>query len=45
MIRIGAALSLLAVLAACETVEGLGRDVEVGGEVIQQSAEEVQDDL
>jgi len=45
MIRIVAALSFVAVLAACETVEGLGRDVEAGGEVIQQSAEEVQDDL
>jgi predicted small secreted protein len=41
--RIPIALLLLALLAACETVEGLGRDLETGGEVIQEQAEEVQE--
>ena len=45
MIRIIALLSVVAALAACETVEGFGQDVEAGGEAIQQSAAEVQDDL
>ena len=39
MIRATAMLLALALLAACETVEGLGRDVETGGEAIQESAE------
>jgi entericidin B len=45
MIRILTALCLISALAACETMEGLGRDVQAGGEAIQQSAEEVQDGL
>jgi predicted small secreted protein len=45
MIRICAALLLLATLSACETMEGLGEDVEAGGEAIQQSAVEAQDGL
>jgi entericidin B len=45
MIRILTALCLISALAACETMEGLGRDVQAGGEAIQQSAEEVQDEL
>ena len=40
-------LLLVAVLglAACETVEGMGRDVEAGGEAIQGASNEVQADL
>jgi predicted small secreted protein len=41
--RIPAVLLLLSLLAACETVEGFGRDVETGGEVIQEQVEDVQE--
>lgn len=44
MIRMTAAFLAIAVLAACETVEGLGQDVEAGGEAIQRTAAEVQDE-
>jgi predicted small secreted protein len=42
MIRISTVLLLLGVLAACETVQGFGRDVQTGGEVIQDSAAEAE---
>lgn len=42
MIRITTALFMLAALAGCETFEGLGEDVEAGGEAIQRTAEDVQ---
>lgn len=32
-------------LAACNTVEGVGRDVQAGGEAIETTADEVQNDL
>jgi predicted small secreted protein len=32
-------------LAACETVEGFGEDVEAGGRVIQDTSDDVQDDI
>lgn len=32
-------------LAACNTVHGAGEDVEAGGEVIQDTADDVQDDM
>lgn len=34
------ALAALLLASACETVEGLGRDMEKGGENIEQSAQE-----
>lgn len=37
-------IALLA-LAACETVKGVGRDVQGTGQVITQGAREVQNDL
>lgn len=37
-------LALLA-LAACETVQGVGRDVQTGGEIVEDAADEVQDEL
>ncbi|MEL7253943.1 MAG: entericidin A/B family lipoprotein [Pseudomonadota bacterium] len=37
-------LSLFA-LAACETVEGFGQDVENGGEALQDASNDVQADL
>jgi entericidin B len=36
------ALLLLMTLTACETVEGLGRDVQTTGEVITQESKEAQ---
>ncbi len=33
-------LAALAMLAACETMEGLGRDTEKAGENLEQSAQE-----
>ncbi|MEL6644823.1 MAG: entericidin A/B family lipoprotein [Pseudomonadota bacterium] len=42
MQRIAAFLFLLATLAACETVGGLGRDIEAGGEAIQDTSNDVQ---
>lgn len=32
-------------LAACQTVEGFGEDVEAGGRVIQDTSDDVQDDI
>ncbi|WP_425093479.1 entericidin A/B family lipoprotein [Tropicimonas sp. S265A] len=43
-LRIGLFISVLA-LAACETVDGLGQDVEAGGQAISNAANEVQDEL
>jgi predicted small secreted protein len=41
--RISTVLLFLSLLAACETVEGFGRDVQTGGAVLQEQAEEVQE--
>jgi predicted small secreted protein len=45
MMRVLTVLLLLGVLGACETVEGFGRDVETGGEAIQDSAAEAEQGL
>lgn len=37
-----AALTALMTLSACETMEGLGRDVETTGEVITEESQEAQ---
>lgn len=37
-------ISLL-ILGACETVEGVGRDVQAGGQAIQDASNDVQSDL
>ena len=36
------AVALLFALAACNTVEGLGKDVKTGGEVITDQAQQTQ---
>ena len=41
MILVAAALSL----AACETIEGFGRDVQAGGEAIAETSNEVQAEM
>ncbi|PHQ71741.1 MAG: entericidin EcnAB [Paracoccus sp.] len=38
---IGAALAMTA-LAACETVQGAGRDIQTAGQVVQQESVEAQ---
>lgn len=39
--RVALALSfaLLALAAACNTIEGVGKDIEAGGEAIQRAAD------
>ena len=32
-------------LGACETVQGFGKDVEAGGQIITETSEDVQEDL
>lgn len=39
------ALSLLAGLSACNTVRGVGEDVQEGGKAIQKGAKEVQQSM
>jgi entericidin B len=38
MVRIFTAVALITLLAACNTVQGLGKDIEKGGEAIQKSS-------
>jgi predicted small secreted protein len=45
MIRVTTALVMFALLAACETMEGFGEDVEAGGQAIQESADDVHEGL
>ncbi len=41
-----AGLGMLTVfLAACNTVEGVGKDVEAGGEVIQDTSDSVKEEV
>lgn len=36
MVKVVAAIALMVLLAGCNTVQGIGRDIERGGEVIQK---------
>ena len=38
-------LAACAVLSACNTVQGIGKDVERGGEKVQETAKEIQKKL
>lgn len=42
MTRFVLSLAALVALAACETIEGAGQDIETAGEAIQQEAQESQ---
>lgn len=42
---LGALGALATLLAACNTVDGVGKDVEAGGEVIQDTAQDVEEDI
>jgi entericidin B len=39
------AVSYIPFVTACNTVEGLGKDVEAGGEVVQDAAREVKEEI
>tara|TARA_X000000950_G_scaffold217345_1_gene261530 strand:- start:132 stop:344 length:213 start_codon:yes stop_codon:yes gene_type:complete len=39
------ALSLLPLATACNTVEGVGRDVQAGGEVVSETARDVKEKM
>ena len=48
MKKIIAALFVVAVLptlAACNTVKGVGKDVQAGGEAVEEAADEVQEEI
>jgi predicted small secreted protein len=42
LLAVVAAMMLTASLSACNTVKGFGKDVEKGGEGLQQSSDKVQ---
>ncbi len=37
MVKVVAAIALMVLLVGCNTVQGIGRDIERGGEAIQKS--------
>lgn len=43
--RILVALMLLGAIAGCNTIEGLGKDIERGGEVTQDVAKDVKKNM
>lgn len=38
-------VAMLGTLTACNTTEGLGQDVEAAGDMIEETAEETEDEL
>lgn len=44
LIAAAAVLSLQA-LAACNTIEGIGKDVQAGGEVVEETAKDVKEEI
>jgi predicted small secreted protein len=40
-----AALLALSVLTACNTIEGIGKDVKAGGEVVEETAKDVKEEI
>ena len=45
MTRIAILLTALLGLAACETIQGAGRDIQTAGEAIEETAEDVQQQM
>ena len=39
------AISYVPFLSACNTVEGVGKDVEAGGEIVQDVAKDVREEI
>lgn len=42
-ILVAAMLAALGIVSACETMEGAGRDIQSGGEAIEDTSEDVQE--
>ncbi len=40
-----AALALLPVATACNTIEGVGKDVKATGEVVEETAKDVKEEI
>ena len=45
ILRILAVLLFSGSLAACNTVEGAGQDIEQGGEAVSETADDVEDEI
>jgi len=45
MIAATASALLLGLLAACNTIEGAGQDIEAGGQAISETSRDVQDEM
>ncbi|MBI1254678.1 MAG: entericidin A/B family lipoprotein [Hyphomonas sp.] len=39
------AVALIPALAACNTVKGVGKDVQAGGEIVEEVAKEVEEEI
>lgn len=39
------AVALIPTIAACNTVKGVGKDVQAGGEAVEEVAKDVEDDI
>ncbi len=39
------AIALIPAITACNTIEGMGKDVKAGGEAVEETAVEVKEDL
>jgi entericidin B len=39
------AAALIPALAACNTVKGVGKDVQAGGEIVEEVAKEVEEEI
>lgn len=39
------AVAALPVLTACNTIEGMGKDVKAGGQAVEETAKEVKEDI
>lgn len=39
------AIALIPAVTACNTIEGMGKDVKAGGEAVEETAVEVKEDI
>jgi len=39
------AVTALMMLPACNTIKGIGKDVQAGGEVLEETAKDVEEDI
>ena len=45
IISIAAVISIFSVLSACNTFEGMGKDVQKGGEKVEETAKDVKEKM